>query len=70
MARRSKPITFRIFYGGKQVDKLPPEAIQKYSEILSDTLSRYCAQHPGTMEQLASLPFVEKIYPERKETET
>lgn len=63
---RGAQIQVRIFYGGQEVERLPPEAIHKYGEILSEELSLYCAQHPGALEQLARVPGAEIIYPAGK----
>lgn len=65
---RGAQIQVRIFYGGQEVERLPPEAVHRYGEILSEELSRYCAQNPGAMEQLARVPGAEIIYPEERKT--
>ncbi len=52
MADKRKPITFRLFYNGQEVDKLPPEAVEKNNERLSKAFEKYCREHPGTLEWL------------------
>ena len=46
MARKSKPLTCTFFIGNKQVDKLPPEYLDKMAERLSLVMSRYYTAHP------------------------
>ena len=46
MARKQKTLTCTFFIGDKQVDKLPPEYVDKMCERLSLVMSRYYTAHP------------------------
>ena len=52
MGRKSKPLTSTFFIGNKQVDKLPPEYLDKMAERLSLVMSRYYAAHPDEYARL------------------
>ena len=54
MARKSKPLTCTFFIGDKQVDKLPPEYLDKMAERLSLVMSRYYTAHPDEYAKLVN----------------
>ena len=49
---RSKPLTFTIYVGGKQVDKLTEEQIEKIAQRISDVTSLYYSNHPEEYKKL------------------
>lgn len=59
--RKNQPITYRIFYDGKQVDRLPDGYKEKLSERLSERMTAYFRQHPEKLEALLDKPYVKKI---------
>lgn len=56
MAKQQK-LTYTLYVGGVQVDKLTPEQKQKMGERLSEAMSLYYTQHP---EEYLKLNFKEK----------
>ena len=44
--RKQKELTFTLYLGGKQVDKLPPEYLDKMAARLGETMSIYYTKHP------------------------
>ena len=46
MAKRKDKLSFVLYIGDKRVDTLPEEYRKKLAERLSETMSRYYAQHP------------------------
>ena len=45
MARKEQKLTCTFYVGGKQVDKLTPEHLEKMSQRLGDVLSVYYSQN-------------------------
>lgn len=43
---KQKPLTFTLHIGGKQVETLTEEQIEKISERLSEVVSTYYTVHP------------------------
>lgn len=43
---KKKPLTVTYYVGDKQVDRLSPEQLEKISDRLSETMSRYYSQNP------------------------
>ena len=46
MARTEQKLTCTFFVGGKPVDKLTPEQLDKISERLGEAMSIYYTAHP------------------------
>ena len=44
--RKQQPLTFTFYLGGKQVDRLPPEYLDKMAARLGETMSIYYTTHP------------------------
>ena len=44
--RKQQPLTFTFYLGGKQVDRLPPEYLDKMAARLGETMSIYYTKHP------------------------
>ena len=51
-SKRSKPLTFTLHIGGKQVDTLTEEQREKLAQRLSEVMSRYYAAHPEEFARL------------------
>ena len=47
MARKEQKLTCTFFVGGKQVDKLTPEHLDKMAQRLGEVMSLYYTQHPS-----------------------
>jgi hypothetical protein len=52
MARKDQKLTCTFFVGGKQVNKLSPEYLDKMAQRLGETMSIYYSQHPQEYKQL------------------
>ena len=52
MARKEKKLTCTFFVGGKQVDKLTPEHLDKMSQRLGEVMSLYYTAHPDELAKL------------------
>lgn len=52
MGRKGEKLGFALFYGGKQVDRLPQEALDRISERMSRVMSEYYSQHPDEYARL------------------
>ena len=52
MARKEQKLTCTFYVGGKQVDKLTPEHLDKMAQRLGEALSIYYSQHPDEYKQL------------------
>ena len=50
----AKQLTCTFYIGGKQVDKLTPEQLNRMSERLSKTMSEYYSRHPEEYKKLKS----------------
>lgn len=46
MAKKEKTLTCTFFVGGKQVDKLTPEQIDRMAERIGEAMSIYYTAHP------------------------
>ena len=46
MARKEQKLTCTFFVGGKQVDKLSPEHLEKMSKRLGEVMSIYYTANP------------------------
>ena len=46
MARKEQKLTCTFYVGGKQVDKLTPEYLDKMAQRLGEAMSIYYSQHP------------------------
>lgn len=46
MAKKEKTLTCTFFVGGKQVDKLTPEQIDRMANKIGEALSIYYTAHP------------------------
>ncbi len=44
--RKQQKLTYTFYLGGKQVDRLPPEYLDKMAERLGETMSIYYTKHP------------------------
>lgn len=47
-----KPLTTTIYIGGKQVDKLTDEQIEKMAQRLSETMSLYYTAHKDEFKKI------------------
>lgn len=45
MAKKNQKLTYKVFIGDKQVDKLPPEHLDKMVERLGEVMSDYYSNH-------------------------
>lgn len=45
MARHDKPLTCTFYVGGKQVDRLTPEQLDRMAERMGEAVSRYYTAH-------------------------
>ena len=52
MARKEQKLTCTFFVGGKQVDKLSPEYLDKMAQRLGEVMSTYYTAHPQEYKQL------------------
>ena len=52
MARKEKKLTCTFFVGGKQVDKLTPEHLDKMSQRLGEVMSLYYTAHHDELAKL------------------
>ena len=52
MARKEQKLTCTFFVGGKQVDKLTPEYLEKMSQRLGEVMSLYYSNHITEYKQL------------------
>lgn len=52
MSKKEKKLTCTFYIGNKQVDKLPPEYLDRMAERLSQTMSAYYTQHIEEYKQL------------------
>lgn len=43
---KQKPLTVTLHVGGKQVDRLTDEQLERMAQRLSETMSRYYSVHP------------------------
>ena len=47
MARKEQKLTCTFYVGGKQVDKLSPEYLDKMAQRLGEVMSIYYTAHPN-----------------------
>lgn len=59
--RRNQQITYRIFYDGVQVDRLPDGYAEKASAAMSRGASEYIRQNPEKLATLEGKPYAEKV---------
>ena len=52
MARKEQTLTCTFFVGGKQVDKLTPEHLEKMAQRLGDVMSIYYTAHIEEYKQI------------------
>ena len=52
MARKEQKLTCTFFVGGKQVDKLSPEHLEKMAQKLGDVMSIYYTANTEEYKQL------------------
>lgn len=52
MARKEQPLTCTFFVGGKPVDKLTPEQLDRMAERLGEVMSTYYTAHPEEYRKL------------------
>jgi hypothetical protein len=52
MARKEQKLTCTFFVGGKQVDKLTPEHLEKMSQRLGEVMSIYYTANPNEYRQI------------------
>lgn len=55
MARKEQTLTCTFYVGGKQVDKLSPEYLDKMAQRLGETMSIYYTQHLTEYKQLKGI---------------
>ena len=46
MARTEQKLTYTIYVGGKPVDELTPEQLDRMADRLSEAMSTYYTAHP------------------------
>lgn len=46
MPRQAQEFTYTIYVGGKPVDELTPEQLDRMADRLSETMSTYYTAHP------------------------
>ena len=49
---RNKPLTVTLHIGGKQVDKLTNEQLERMAQRLSDTMSTYYTANPNEYQKI------------------
>ena len=49
---RNKPLTVTLHIGGKQVDKLTEEQLEKMAQRLGDAMSTYYTAHPTEFQKI------------------
>lgn len=49
---KNTKLTFTLHIGGKQVDQLTDEQLEKMAQRLSETMSSYYTAHPKEYQQL------------------
>jgi hypothetical protein len=49
---KQKPLTYTLYVGGKQVDKITSEQAEKMAERLSESLSTYYTAHQEEFRKL------------------
>ena len=54
MARKEQKLTCTFFVGGKQVDKLSPDHLEKMASKLGDAMSIYYTAHIDEYQKLKS----------------
>lgn len=54
MARKEQKLTCSFFVGGKQVDKLSSQHLEKMASRLGDVMSIYYSQHIDEYQKLKS----------------
>ena len=52
MARKEQKLTCTFYVGGKQVDKLSPEYLDKMAQRLGEVMSIYYTAHPTEYQEL------------------
>ena len=52
MARKEQTLTCTFYVGGKQVDKLTPEYLDKMAQRLGEVMSLYYTAHPDEYRKL------------------
>lgn len=50
--RKDKPLTFTLYIGGKQVDRLTEEQSEKIAQKLSEAMSLYYTAHPDEFKKI------------------
>ena len=50
--RKEKPLTATFFIGGKQVDRLTEEQLDKMAQKVGDTMSIYYTAHPDEFKKM------------------
>lgn len=59
--RRNQEITYRLFYDGKPVDRLPDGYAEAASAHLSKWAGKYFQQHPEKLENLEKAGYAKRI---------
>ena len=54
MAKKQKELTCTFFLGGKHIDRLTPEQLEKMAERLSKGMSLYYTAHPEEYERIGT----------------
>ena len=44
--RKQQPLTYTFYIGGKQVDRLPPDYLDRMAKRLGEAMSIYYTKHP------------------------
>ena len=54
MPRTEQKLTYTIYVGNQQVDKLTPEQIDRMAERIGEAMSLYFSNHPDEYRKIAS----------------
>lgn len=54
MAKTAQNLTYTIYVGGKQVDQLTPDQMDRMAERIGEAMSVYYTAHPQEYRQIAA----------------
>ena len=54
MARTEQKLTYTIYVGGKPVDQLTPEQLDRMAQRIGEAMSTYYTAHPDEYRKIAS----------------
>lgn len=56
MAGKQQKLTYTFYVGGKQVDKLTPEQMDKMAQKIGEAMSTYYTAHPEEYRKIKTNP--------------